>query len=361
MVLHPNQVLVKVKDAKSIDPQFFPTPDYSHIGKGNIKVSRPVFIPFDRILIEKNRGRHTDVEPGGQRMTRLKYSFAPGIKTSEFLPAVFKRNVDSSEQLQYELLYGYGRIFTFCDEFGATGYWFNVIEANDTDLEWICLNENETLEKLPNKEIDVTQTVTRLVQKGSIKANQRAIEKAIRLNLPYRAKQSRDRIVAAVCKNANVALPHVTYTDGTVKRWIEDSSAIEYVIGGKYDYNQKKFGFCSKANAVQHVFHKAAMIYAKTGKKSYCLVHYDLPTENSTFQQKHENLWNVIEEYHNNYTKLGMDTRSFLTFEGAIPQDRENHNWKYLVRWSKNKSSKKTWEPKNPMEFPIEISIEETV
>ena len=39
MVLHPNQVLVKVKDAKSIDPQFFPTPDYSHIGKGNIKVN----------------------------------------------------------------------------------------------------------------------------------------------------------------------------------------------------------------------------------------------------------------------------------------------------------------------------------
>ena len=104
------------------------------------------------------------------------------------------------------------------------------------------------------------------------------------------------------------------------------------------------------------------MLYAEEGKKSYCLVHYDLPSENSTFKQKHEHQWNVIERYHDAYKKLGMDTRSFLDFEGALPQDRDKHKWKYLVKWSKNKSSKKVWEePKNPMEYPIEFKLEELV
>ena len=359
-----NHSLVKVKDAKSIDPRLFPKPNYSHIGKGTVKVSDPIFILFNQILITDNGniGRPTEQLPSSERMTRLKNSFAPGVKTGEFLPAVIKRNVDPSEPFQYQLLYGVGRQFTFDLEMNAIGYWFNVIEATETDLYWVCLNENEELEKTPNKEVDVIRVVTEMVKNGVIKPNQRSIEKAIRVNLPYRAKQSRDRIIAAVCEGTNVPVLNVTYTEGTAKRWIEQHSAIEWVIGGKWDYNRKKFGFCSKAGAIQHVFHKAIMLYAEEGKKSYCLVHYDLPSENSTFKQKHEHQWNVIERYHDAYKKLGMDTRSFLDFEGALPQDRDKHKWKYLVKWSKNKSSKKVWEePKNPMEYPIEFKLEELV
>ena len=328
-------ILVSVKDAKSIDPKLFPKPDYSHVGSGNVVVGDPIFIPFNQILITDNgnRGRTYDPIPTSDRITRIKNSFAPGVHTSEMLPAVIKRNVDPSEPLQWELLYGVGRTWTFQFEMGVKGYWFNPISATDTDLEWVCLNENEELEKTPNKEKDVVQSVTRMVQKGAIPSSQKKIDEAIRKNLPYRRSESRNRIVAAVCEGAGVPRLHYTYTEGTAWKWIRENSAIEWVIGGKWDAKAQAYGHLVKAGTVQHFFHKAIMKYAETGKPSYAIMHYELPSESSTFSMKHQAQYDVVERYHDAYTKLGMDTRSFLTIKGAMPQDSQKHKWKYLVPW----------------------------
>ena len=326
-----------VKDAKSIDPKLFPKPNYGHIGSGNVVVEDPIFIPFDQILIpeEGNRARKTEPIPTSERITRIKNSFAPGVHTSEFLPAVIRRNVDPSEPLQYELLYGIGRTWTFMTELGVKGYWFNVISASDTDLEWVCLNENEELEKSPNKETDVIQALIRMVGNGGVPSTQKKIDEEIRKNLPYRRSESRVRIVKAVCEGANVPVLYYTYTEGTAWKWIEKHSAIEWVIGGKWDSRLKAYGHLVKTGTVQHFFHKAIMKYAETGKPSYAILHYDLPTESSTFPMKMQAQYDLVERYHDAYTKLGMDTRSFMTIKGAMPQDSENHDWKYLVPWPK--------------------------
>ena len=330
-------MLIPVKNAKSINPTLFPKPNYDHIGSGNIVIEDPIFILFNQILIpeEGNRARKTEPIPTSERITRIKNSFAPGVHTSEFLPAVIRRNVDPSEPLQYELLYGIGRTWTFMTEMGVKGYWFNPISATDTDLEWVCLNENEELEKTPNKEKDVVQSVTRMVQNGAIPASQKKIDEAIRKNLPYRRTESRNRIVAAVCEGAGVPQLHYTYTEGTAWKWIREHSAIEWVIGGKWDAKAQAYGHLVKAGTVQHFFHKAIMKYAETGKPSYAIMHYELPSESSTFSMKHQAQYVVVEKYHDAYTKLGMDTRSFMTIKGAMPLDKEKHNWKYLVPWPK--------------------------
>tara|TARA_Y100000593_G_C4260330_1_gene311841 strand:- start:44 stop:1072 length:1029 start_codon:yes stop_codon:yes gene_type:complete len=328
---------IPVKDAKSIDPTLFPKPNYSHIGNGNIIVEDPIFIPFDQILIPEkgNRARKTEPIPTSERITRIKNSFAPGVHTSEFLPAVIRRNVDPSEPLQYELLYGIGRTWTFQTEMGVEGYWFNVISASDTDLEWVCLNENEELEKSPNREKDVVESIIRMVKNGGVPSTQKKIDEAIRKNLPYRRSESRNRIVAEVCEGASVPRLYYTYTEGTAWKWIKDNSAIEWVIGGKWDAKVQAYGHLVKAGTVQHFFHKAIMKYAETGKPSYAIMHYELPTENSTFSMKHQAQYDVVERYHDAYSKLGMNTRSFMSIKGAMPQDSENHAWKYLVPWPK--------------------------
>ncbi len=328
-------MLLSVKDAQRIDPTLFPKPNYSHIGNGNVIVEDPIFIRFDEILIPEkgNRARKTEPIPTSERITRIRNSFAPGVHTSEFLPAVIKRNVDPSEPLQYELLYGIGRTWTFMTEMGAKGYWFNVISASDTDLEWVCLNENVVLEKTPNKETNVVHAVARMVKNGGIPSTQKKIDDEIRKNLPYCSMVSRQRIVAAACEAANVPMLHYTYTEGTAWKWIVDHSAIEWVIGGKWDSRLHAYGHLVKSGTVQHFFHKAIMKYANTGKPSYAIMHYDLPTENSTFSMKNQAQYDLVELYHDAYTKLGMDTRSFMSIKGAMPQDNEKHNWKYLVSW----------------------------
>ena len=151
-------MLYLVKDAKNIDKNLFPKPDYSFIGKGDVKVSDPIWIPFNQLFVPEDgqRGR-VETQPLSDRITRIKNSFAPGIRTTEFLPAVIKRDVDSSEPLQYELLYGVGRTWAFEHDMGADGYWYNVIDTNETNLEWVCLCENEDLEKTSNKENDVVE------------------------------------------------------------------------------------------------------------------------------------------------------------------------------------------------------------
>ena len=188
-------MLIQVKDAKRINPKLFPKPDFSHIGKGNVTVSDPIFIPFEQILVpdDGQRGRVED-QPSADRITRIKHSFAPGVRTTEFLPAVIERNVDSDEPVKYELLYGVGRTWTFEYEMGAKGYWYNKIEnATDSDLEWVCLTENEELEKTPNKELDVINSISRMIKRGDIKPTEKAIDEAIRHNLPFRRAESRGR------------------------------------------------------------------------------------------------------------------------------------------------------------------------
>ena len=328
-------MLIQVKDAKRINPKLFPKPDFSHIGKGNVTVSDPIFIPFEQILVpdDGQRGRVED-QPTGDRITRIKHSFAPGVRTTEFLPAVIERNVDSDEPVKYELLYGVGRTWTFAHDMGAKGYWYNKIEnATDSDLEWVCLTENEELEKTPNKEYDVIQSISKMIKKGDIKPTEKAIDDGIRHNLPFRRAESRGRIIKAVCGQVGIRLRHVTYTDGTAKEWVRRHSTIEYVIGGKWDPRKKMYGYFVKEGRVKDFFHKAIMQKAETGKSSYGIFHYDLPGEGSSFAHKTQKQYDYVERMHDNYTKLGMDTRSFIHIEGSIPQDHEKHNWKVLVSW----------------------------
>ena len=73
---------------------------------------------------------------------------------------------------------------------------------------------------------------------------------------------------------------------------------------------------------------------AQTGKSSYGIFHYELPSEKSSFAHKIQSQHNYVESVHDAYTKLGMDTRSFIHIEGSLPQDRTHHkNWKVLASW----------------------------
>ena len=338
--------MYKVKDAKNINPKLFPKPDYSHIGNGGVKVSDPIWIPFDQIKIIDpttdntdnevsggNRGRMNPI-PSPSRRKRIFNSFAPGVLTSEYLPAVIKRNVDSSEPLQYELLYGIGRTLTFKDDLRANGYWYNLITATDTDLEWVCLNENEELEKTPSKEEDVVQSIARMLRNRTIKNDQYVIDKEIRKNLPFRRSESRARIVEKACATAGVPIRYVTYSDGSAYTWITDHSSVEYCIGGTLDPLCDMYGFLVKEGRVKDFFHKAIIRKYETGKSSYGIFHYDLPSEKSNFNDKAYKQFNYVEYCHNAYSKLGMDTRSFIHVKGSLPQDRKvNKNWKVLVKW----------------------------
>ncbi len=325
-------MLTQVKDAQSIHPEEFPKPDYSFINDGTVKVSDPIWIPFDQILIniDGNRGRLESI-PSSDRIIDLQNSFAPGIKVSEFLPAVTERNVDSSSSKPFELLYGIGRIWMFRDEMGCSGYWFNSIEGTEEDLEWVCANENQPLSKTDAKEKDVVKQVCRMIKNGDIPKDQKKIEEKIRKNLPFRKKVSRERIVRNVHEAADVPIMYVTYTGGTARRWILDHSKEEYVVGGKYDKERDMYGFLVKEGRIWNFFHRGIMIYYEHQKHSYGLMHYDLPSEGSTFMDKRIKQNSVINKMHDAYTKLGMDTRKFLHILGGMPQERHVDNWKVLV------------------------------
>jgi len=299
-------MLIKVKEAIRLDEKLFSKPDYSHINDGNVQVSDAVFIPFNQIKIVTregvenndksgtNRGR-VEPFPSASRLTRIQNSFAPGIIQSEYLPAVIKRNVAPDEPLQYELVYGVGRVITFKEHFGAKGYWFNIITATETELEWVCLVENEELERTPNKERDVANAMVRMANNSAFKKSQFEVDKQIRKNLPFRRKESRIRIVGQVCEGANIPLTHITYTEEGAWEWIRTNSIVEYVIGGNLDPRNDKFGFLVKEGRIKDFFHKAIMHKAQTGKSSYGIFHYELPSEKSSFATKMQNQFEYLE------------------------------------------------------------------
>jgi len=329
--------LVSVHDAKeSIDPSTLPTPDFSHISN-KITIKEPIWIPFSMIVVKtdettesksNNRGRANNTTMA--RVDELKTSFGMGVDTSQDVPAVTPIYTDG--EMQYELVYGFGRYEALREMLGENGGWFfNEIVAPYSALEWICLYENEELPKTPNKEEDVVQSVTRLIQRKEIKNTQKAISDAIASNLPFRKKQSRDSIVLKVMERANTPQKYVYYSQTKAFEWKKNHSKDEFIeFGGGYDELRDKYGFLVKEGSLHRFFHNAVKKYALTGKNSYAVLHVGEPTENSDIPTKRANQVIEFQTLKKHYETCGMKTH-FLSILGALPQEVGIDNWKELI------------------------------
>ena len=121
-----------------------------------------------------------------------------------------KMSSDKTQQSKDVVLYGFGRTWSLF-EMGTGGWFFNEILAGEAAREWICLSENEELPKTSNSEQDVVQSVTRLVKRGEVKNTQQGIKDAIKSNLPFRKRESRDRITAKIMQNCDTPQKYIYY------------------------------------------------------------------------------------------------------------------------------------------------------
>ena len=211
------------------------------------------------------------------------------------------------------------------------GWWFNTILAGEAAREWICLSENEELPKTSNSEQDVVQSVTRLVKRGAVKNTQQGIKDAIKSNLPFRKKESRDRITAKISQNCDTPQKYIYYTEAKARKWKEDHCKDEFLeFGGVRDELRDEYGFICKEGTLYRFVHRAVKTYASTGKKSYAVLHMQEPTEKSDIPSKRAGQVEEFENLKSHYEKCGMKT-DFMYLLGALPQEVGIDNLKELV------------------------------
>tara|TARA_Y100000310_G_scaffold270676_1_gene284652 strand:+ start:967 stop:1929 length:963 start_codon:yes stop_codon:yes gene_type:complete len=301
-------------------------PTFSTIPGVEVKPTR--IVNFSDIYIEddfNNLAREHGISP--THVANLKMSFGTGVDLTQYPPAIRKRNGNGLDK-PWELVYGFGRTLSLI-ELKQLKWYFTEIVVDENTMDDVRANENEDLPRLSNKEQDLKMVLVNKINKGILKNNESAIRTKLNQIAPYRAKQSKDKIVAMVMGDSNTPQKYSFYSPGKAHLWIENHSTVEYQIGGELDTKVNQFGYLVKEGYQYRFVVNAIKNYAETGKKSYCLAHMGSPTERSTIPQKRKKFKEELNSLLDSLKKCGM-TSNICKVMGYLPQEVGIDNWKVL-------------------------------
>ena len=178
--------------------------------------------------------------------------------------------------------------------------------------------------------MDIKSALIWKINKGWIINNEDSIRKEIKRICPYRKKESRDRIIQMVFHDANTPQKFSFYSPAKATNWIDTHSSQEYNLG-TFDDRRDMFGYLVKEGYQYRFVMNAIRNYAKTGKKSYCVVHVGSPTGKSTIGMKRQQFIEELNEITENF--LIVSNKGIVAWEimGFLPQIREIESWKNLI------------------------------
>lgn len=308
-----------------------PKPDYSHISP-EVKVSDAIKIKFNKIYIEDDRDGGNAAREHGQdpgHISNLVESFADGVDTTQPVGAV--KVQDNGSPKKYKLVYGFGRSLAQI-ELGLDGWFFNVIEGSDTQIENVQSFENEDpLPKATNKERDIIQIKVKQVREGRLADDENVIDADIKRIYYRRKKPSRDRIVSAICKATGTTIRYSYYTNAKISLWRDNHASEWFAIDGNLHDEKGEYGFTSKIGGLYRTWHRAIKKYSDDGKTSYVNCFTGTIGENTSLESQR---MSIIDEYIRlrvRYALIYHRDIKFLRLNGFFPQATQVDPWKDFV------------------------------
>lgn len=318
-------VETKLKD----NPSFIPVPDWTHLNVVSVETR---VINFNQIYIDDISHNKAKVETHTpEEIETLKNSFAEGVDTKEFPPAVVYRGDEFDKP--WALVYGFGRSEALMLNKQKSWY-FTVLEGTEDAMEDVQASENEMLPKRINMEVDMRKFLTNKISKGKIANDEKAIREKFRKVYPNRDKSVMNRVVQQVMEALNTPQPYILYTSTPrIQQWLENHSSEEYVIEGEYDTKRQMYGTHIKEGYQYRAVISAIKRYSETGEKTYVIGHFSAPTKKATLNSKRKQF---IQEFENIRTAMSSCGLNVWPIEvlGFLPQDKENENLKQLVKVS---------------------------
>jgi hypothetical protein len=311
------------------NPKSIPVPDWLHL---NVISDVAQIIPFDKIYIDDLTGNKGKVEGdthSSEEIEILRMSFANGVDTKEFPPAVSYRGEHYDKP--YALQYGFGRCEAL-QELNLKEWFFTVLQGDDDALEDVQASENEDLPKRLNREIDMKQFLTRKVVEGNIPNTEASIRDKFRKVYPNRSKSVMDRVVQMVMNDTNTPQPYIIYTSTPrIRQWLDNHSKETYFIEGEYDAKRDMYGVHIKEGYQYRTVLQAIKRYKETGKKTYVIGHFGSPTKKATLKAKREQFVREFEVIRQALEFIGANFWPIVVL-GFLPQDKENESLKELIK-----------------------------
>jgi hypothetical protein len=174
-----------VRSKLETNPTIVPIPDWNH---HDVISKETIVLPFDQIYIDDETGNNTKVETHTpEEIEILKNSFAQGVDLKEFPPAVIYRGPNYDKP--YMLIYAFGRVEALMLN-KQKQWFFTLLEGQEDGLEDVQAEENESLPKTLNKEVDMKFFLSRKIKEGKIKNNEQSIRAKFKKVYPYVQKHA---------------------------------------------------------------------------------------------------------------------------------------------------------------------------
>jgi hypothetical protein len=304
-----------------------PIPDWNH---ANVISEDTIILSFGEIYIDDVTGNKTKEEThSAEEIETLKNSFAEGVDLKEFPPAVRYRGPQYDKP--YELVYGFGR----CEAIllnKQKKWFFTLLKGDEDAIEDVQAMENEDYPKRLNKEVDMRKFLSEKVHKGKIRNTEKDIRDKFRKIYHNRDKSVMNRVVQQVMEELNTPQPYAIYTSTPrIRQWLENHSSEYYAIEGEYDDDRKMIGVHIKEGYQYRAVIAAIERYAKTGEQTYVIGHFAAPTKKATLNAKRKQFIKEFDDIKKALQSCGLSIWP-LKVMGFLPQDKQNENWKYLVK-----------------------------
>lgn len=302
-----------------------PVPDWTHL---EVKSIGTIKLSWKDIQIDHESNASKVEAHTPEEIQALRLSFAEGVSTSEFPPAVIYRGKEYAKP--WKLVYGYGRSEAL-RELQTKEWVFTHLEGNDDSIEDVQASENEGLPKRLNHEVDMRKFLINKVTSGKIDRTESAIRAKFRKVYPNRKKEVENRVVPQVMEELGVPQPYIIYTStAKVDDWLDSHSKEDYCTGGEFDDKRDMFGVVMKEAYQYRAVLNAIDRYVETGKKTYVIYHCGAPTKTATLQKKREGVIAEFERIKNNLLTLGLKEWPIVIM-GGLPQDKEKEDIKSLI------------------------------
>lgn len=319
--------IIALEDYSSSNPDAVALPDYDDLGVTSVK---NIKLSFDQIHIDDIEGNIGKVETHTPaEIEQLRMSFADGVDTQEFPPAVYFRGHEYKKP--YVLVYGYGRSEAI-RALGQKDWIFTLFKGTPEQMEDVQARENEGYPKRLNKEVDMRKHLSGKVSTGRIDNTEKAIKaEFMRIYGKTRDKTCRNRVVKMVMEEVNTPQPYILYTSvPKIQDWIDNHSRVEYKVGGEYNSETDTFGVCIGEGYQYRVIMQAITRYVETGKYTDLIGHVGAPTAKATLEIKRKNFIEKLEKHKSELKECGLKVFP-LRVIGFLPQHRNDESLKELL------------------------------
>ena len=317
----------------TVDLDNVPQPDWNDL---DVTFKETIKLSWDKVYIDHDQNQ-TKVEPHtAQEIETLRLSFAKGVYTNEFPPAVVYQGKNIAKP--WKLIYGFGRSEAL-DELKTKEWVFSHLEGTEDAIEDVQAAENEGLPKRLNMEVDMKRTLIRKVTSGKIERTETAVRAKFSKIYKTREAKVKNRVVQQVLEELSIPIPYTIYTStAKIKTWLSNNSKEEYKIDGEFDKERDMFGVTMKEGYQYRTVLYAIKRFVEEkslfgGKKTYVIGHCGSPTKVKSLAVKRKHIVEEFDAIKNNLISLGMEPEKWpIVYMGSLPQDNDNEDKKILVK-----------------------------